>query len=103
MTQLENEQKSLYQATHAEIFTKNFLAGFARALGGVFVQILFFATLYFIFMRFLSPIVTPLFATLEKSVNALESIQNQQNQLKGIFPFGSNTPEIDPNAPVMTR
>ena len=101
--QNHSEDRSLYEVSHWEIFSKNFLVGFARALGGIFVQFIFFVVLYFIFIQFLSPILSPMFALMERSVNAVESVKEQQNKLQNIFPFGTTKKEIDQTAPVQTR
>lgn len=81
----EQQQSQLYQTGYGEIFAKNFLVGFSRALGGVIVQILFFAILAYVYIQVLAPKITPLFGMLEQSMGALDKIQNQQSQTQDVM------------------
>lgn len=66
--------KSIYEASPGEIFWKNFLAGFGRGLGGIFVYLLFLLILYFLFYYFLLPKIMPLvneFLTIFKTLGNL--------------------------------
>ena len=81
----EQQQNQLYQAGYSEIFAKNFLVGFARALGGVIVQLIFFAILAYAYFQILAPKITPLFGMLEQSLGALDKLQNQQSQTQDVM------------------
>ena len=70
--------KSIYQVSGFEIFWRNFLAGFSRAFGSLFIYIgLLVAISYF-----LMPKLLPLVNTLQESVETLTKMQNpNQNQI----------------------
>lgn len=76
----DQQQNQLYQTGYGEIFAKNFIAGFGRALGGVLVQLIFFAILAYVYMQIIAPKITPLFGMLQQSMGALENLQQQQSQ-----------------------
>ena len=48
------EEHSLYHSSHWEIFSKNFLVGFARGLGGFAVNLVFLLIVYYSFVTFSS-------------------------------------------------
>jgi hypothetical protein len=88
-----DQQKSeheLYQASYGSIFLRNFLVGFARALGGVAVQIVFFIFLFWAYQRFIGPQLSPLLDTLINSVERLENLQNSTQQIQFRLPENFN-------------
>ena len=67
---------SLYQVSSSQIFFKNFLVGFSRALGGLFIQLIGLAIFYYLFVRFALPTLSPMMDQLQTTVNQLQKIQN---------------------------
>ncbi len=57
---LISKTKTIYEAGAGEIFWKNFLAGFGRGLGGVFVYIIFLLIIGAIVYTFVLPKFMPL-------------------------------------------
>lgn len=69
------EEKELYKVSNWEVFQRNFLVGFSRALGGLVIQIVFFAIIYFSIVQFLWPTFEPLFSRFQPRDES--STQNQ--------------------------
>lgn len=67
-------QKTLYEASYSEIFWKNFLAGFGRSAGGLVIYAFFLSVLGGVLVKFVMPIITPMF-------NQLQSISNSLNRV----------------------
>lgn len=61
-----DSEKSLYDATYSEIFFKNFLIGFARGLGGLFVQIVLLVVVYLGVVYFIVPKFQPIINFFER-------------------------------------
>ena len=97
---MPDEDRSLYEVSKWEIFSKNFLVGFSRAFGALVMQLIGLSIFYFLFIRFVAPSMGPLFSTLEDAVDQLKSFQENpafksQQQIvipEGAFQqFGSST------------
>jgi len=58
-----SKTKTIYDAGAGEIIWKNFLAGFSRGVGGIFVYILFLLIFSGIFYNFVLPKLMPLITT----------------------------------------
>lgn len=58
-----SKTKTIYDASVGEIVWKNFLAGFSRTLGGIFVYIFFLLIFSGIFYTFVLPKLMPLITT----------------------------------------
>jgi hypothetical protein len=71
-----NATKTIYDASAMEIFWKNFLAGFSRALGNIILYIVFLIVTTMIFIRYISPIITPMLGQLENVTKSLDTIKN---------------------------
>lgn len=67
----QSNQRNLYQAGYAEIFFKNFLAGVARGLGGLFVWFI----MVFIIYRLLWP---QLQIQIDKLNNLMQNLPTSQ-------------------------
>src|SRR3989338_9554781 len=67
------KKRDIYTSSLGEIFSKNFIAGFARGLGGVVVYILFLGVVLFIVSQTLLPKLEPLFSTFQNSMNLLQN------------------------------
>jgi len=70
------KEKTIYQVSPWEIFWRNFLAGMARALGGVILYALVLTILSNIFLRFFWPQIEPLVDTLNTSTEILKNFQS---------------------------
>lgn len=67
--------KSIYEAGSGEVFWKNFLAGFGRALGGMFVYLILLVIVYFLFMTYVMPKLTPFLTIMANLSNSLQNLQ----------------------------
>ena len=81
---MEDDQRSLYQASKWEIFSRNFLVGVSRALGALIMQIIGLAVLYFLFTQFVSPTITPVLNSFQDAINVLKRFQSP-NSNQGFF------------------
>ncbi len=64
--------RTIYDASPGEVFWRNFLAGFGRAMGVVVVYFLFLGVFAIVFANMILPIITPLLDTYMKSMGALQ-------------------------------
>lgn len=80
------ETKTMYDVSKWEIFWRNFLAGAARALGGILVQALFLIVVVNLFMNQVWPVLKPLLNTLQLTSETLQDIKTQSQQEFTIFP-----------------
>lgn len=74
------DDRNLYTVSHWEIVSKNFLAGFSRALGGIIIYLIFFAIAGYIFSQYLLPQLEPLFSSLQMLTNPQMLQGGPQNQ-----------------------
>lgn len=76
---MNENNNSIYQASYGEVFAKNFLAGVAKGLGGLFVWLI----LMFITFKLLWPQISGQMEKLTNLVNNLQSnpIVQQNNNL----------------------
>lgn len=79
----DKEQKGIYQTGAGEIFWKNFLAGFSRALGGIVIYLVFLAVLSLIFLNFALPKIMPMISSY---TNLLNSVSNTKPGSNPAFP-----------------
>lgn len=63
------DDRNLYTVSAGEIFWKNFLAGFSRALGGMIIYLILFALAAYFFSQYLLPQLDPLFSSLKLLTN----------------------------------
>lgn len=71
------QEKTIYQVSYSEVFWRNFVAGVARALGGLIFQILFLVIVANLFMAYAWPYVQPVLTTLSTVSESLQSLQQQ--------------------------
>lgn len=71
---VSKEKKTIYQAGYAEVFFKNFLAGFGKALGFVFIYFI----LFFIFYKMFYPQIASQMTGLTNMVTDLKNVQTIQ-------------------------
>lgn len=67
--------KTIYEASTAEVFGKNFVAGMAHALGAVIIQLCFLLLLAYISFRYFMPEIQPILDMMNRSVSAMEQLQ----------------------------
>ena len=76
---METEKRSIYDAGTLEIFWKNFVAGLGRAMGGVFIYVIFLVIAGYILANFVLPKVLPM---INSYMDLLKSFSQMQNTLK---------------------
>jgi hypothetical protein len=83
---LISKTKTIYEAGPLEIFWKNFLAGFSRGLGGVFVYIIFLLVISGIFYNFVLPKFMPAITEYMNIFKSIGSISNTKSGPVNIIP-----------------
>jgi hypothetical protein len=83
---LVSKTKTIYEAGAGEIFWKNFLAGFSRGLGGVFVYIFFLIIISVVIYIFVFPKLEPLITGYTNLLNSFNSISNPKTNPVNILP-----------------
>jgi len=68
--------KTIYSAGVGEIFWKNFLAGFARTIGGIFVYLIFLFLISIGFISFILPRIAPI---LDSYLNMFQTLGEATN------------------------
>ncbi len=66
-----DKNRSVYDVSAGEVFWKNFLAGFGRALGGIFIYAIFITICVYIFMTQALPHITPFIQEYQQAVRGL--------------------------------
>jgi hypothetical protein len=74
-----NNKKSIYEVSAGEVFWKNFLAGFGRALGGVFVYLILITISYGLFVVYVLPHLSPYLVALERLARSMEVLSNSKS------------------------
>ena len=69
-----NQTKTIYQASAKEVFFKNFLAGFGRALGGVFIYLIFIFISLYTFFTYAYPQIKPFLDEYQQAIQGLNSL-----------------------------
>jgi len=70
--------KTIYEAGAGEIFWRNFLAGFSRGLGMLFVYLVLIFVVGLVFVQYINPFISPLYNNLSSLTKSLETIQGIQ-------------------------
>jgi hypothetical protein len=83
-----SKTKSLYDASFFEIFWRNFLAGFSKTLGAIFIYFLFIFLMGLLFFKLVFPIISPLLNKLTGMMDSLSTIQKIQTTPQQIIPKG---------------
>jgi hypothetical protein len=63
--------KTLYNVSGWSIFWRNFLAGFSRAIGGIFIYLIFAAVSYYVFINTVWPQIEPFVTSYQNLMNTL--------------------------------
>jgi hypothetical protein len=66
--------KSIYEAKAGEIFFKNFLAGMGRALGGIFIYLVFIGISVYFFINTALPQIQPFIDEYRQAVQGINSL-----------------------------
>lgn len=77
-----SKTKTIYEAGIGEIFWKNFVAGFSRGLGGVFVYVFFFVIIGLLFYNFVLPKLMPsitAYMDIFKSLGSISKLKSNPN------------------------
>lgn len=69
-----DDTRTIYQVGAGEIFWRNFLAGMARALGGLLIYFAVVIVLVNVFMNYLWPVLEPSFQQFSAAVEGLEQL-----------------------------
>lgn len=91
---LLSKNKTLYDAGAGEIFWKNFLAGFGRGLGGVFVYIFFLLIFGLVFYKVVLPKFMPAINNLMGLSESLKSVQNIKPGAVNLIPENLNLQKL---------
>ena len=89
-----SKTKTIYNASPGEIFWKNFLAGFSRGLGGIFVYLIFLFIIIVLFINFVLPKLTPLITNYTNLLKSLDSISNIKTKSGSIIPKDLNIQKL---------
>src|SRR4030065_748769 len=68
--------KTIYDTGYGSIFAKNFLAGFSRALGAIFVYLMFAGLIFYFFMTYLMPQLQNVISNLSSLLDPSSYLQN---------------------------
>lgn len=68
------QTKTLYDSSYGEILGKNFVAGFSKALGGLFVTIALYVFLGLLFMNVVLPELKPFITSMTNFSKALQTV-----------------------------
>jgi len=69
-----DQSQTIYTQTPTQVFIKNFIAGFARGLGNIFIYLLFLFTLYHFLIKPQLGQITDFFNSYQET---MEIFQNQ--------------------------
>jgi hypothetical protein len=90
----EGPTKTLYQVSSGSIFWRNFVAGFARALGGLLIWVILVIISSQLFLIYVWPQMRPLLTSYQKAIDSITTLgnsgQNVQSSGEG------QTIQIDP-------
>ncbi len=77
------QTKSIYQVSAGEIFFKNFLAGFGRALGGIFIYAVFIGISAYLFITIALPQIQPFIDEYRQAVQGLSGFNQTTVPITG--------------------
>jgi len=78
--------KTIYSAGVGEIFWKNFLAGFSRTLGGIFIYLIFILLVSLGFISFILPKIAPSISSYLNIFQTLGETSNPKTNSKLSLP-----------------
>jgi len=71
---LPGTHKTIYEASFGEIFVRNFVAGMARTLGGLFLYTVVLVLLGNLFVQNIWPVIQPQLEALRESAQVLQEV-----------------------------
>jgi hypothetical protein len=89
-----SKTKTLYDASAGEIFWKNFLAGFGRGLGGVFIWLILLFITGVLFINLVLPKLMPSITNFENLLKSLSPASNTQSESGSTIPVDFNIQKI---------
>lgn len=89
-------EHSLYNVSSWEIFWKNFLVGFSRAVGGFLVQLAFLIFAYYSFVNVVLPKIQPFVNAFISAQENMSRLQDSGSMFDGMFINESETVEPTP-------
>jgi len=75
--------QTIYEVSAGQIFWRNFIAGMSRALGGMFIYLLFLFLGSVVFAQIILPQLNPLISEYRQALQSINSI-NQMKPAPGI-------------------
>jgi hypothetical protein len=72
------KQRTIYDASISEIFWKNFLVGFGKTLGSLFLYMVFIVVSYYLFSIYVLPKFMPMINKMFSMVDTIEKLQKIQ-------------------------
>ncbi|GEM_PF-1753482 len=75
------KSKTIFDVSAFEIFWRNFLAGMARAFGGIIMYFIFIFVIGAFFTRFILPVIRPYVDTYMQSMESLQHLNGSNGQL----------------------
>ena len=69
-----DQTKTIYQASAKEVFFKNFLAGFGRALGSIFIYLVFMIISISVFLTYAYPQIKPFIDEYQQAIKSLNTL-----------------------------
>ncbi|MGD9128937.1 MAG: hypothetical protein PVJ09_00385 [Candidatus Woesebacteria bacterium] len=78
------QTQSIYDVSLSTIFGRNFLAGMSRALGGIFIYLLFLICLFLILKSIFWPKLEPYLDSYQKAMQSIEQLERQSEVLNSL-------------------
>jgi hypothetical protein len=69
-----NQTKTMYQVSALEVFGRNFLAGFSRALGSITIYLIFSIITFSLFMEYVLPQVEPFISEYRQAMESITKL-----------------------------
>lgn len=76
--------KTLYDANAAEVFGKNFLAGFARSLGSISIYLIFLFVIYRLITTYVMPEIQPFIVEYRQAIETITKLNSTTNPGTGL-------------------
>jgi hypothetical protein len=90
-----NKTVTMYDVSVGEVFWRNLLAGFSRALGGMLIYVVVTGIMGFFLTKALFPYIQPLFGLYTQGFSALQDL-NRGPSYRGTPPPASVAPSSTP-------
>jgi hypothetical protein len=88
----DSTTKTQYDVTGWELFWRNFLAGVSRALGGIFIWMIFSLFMFLLFTRFIWPKVEPFYHEYQQALGTINQLNSvRSNPIIDVQEFDSDS------------